>query len=128
MPLKRASCQNSATLEDFYGQFATSDDSVSAELGSQMLSLLPLLSELCEPYQVWGLTSLCHLWLLAEDDWRSSWLVRISAFPNGEYRISYRTPQSHDPDPDALADHMASDRFIACQYILSGMKHSGGWS
>lgn len=93
-----------------------------------MLSLLPVLSELCDSYEVWGLTSLCHLWLLAEDDWRSPWLVRISAFPGEEYRISYRMPEADAPWPGALVEGMASDRLTACQYILIGMKRSGGWS
>lgn len=129
MALKRASCQQSDTLEGFYSRLAASDDRVSAGIGNQMLSLLPMLSELCEPLEVWGLTSLYHLWLLAEDDWRSPWLVRITASPEGEeYKISYCMADIDAPWPGALVEGVAKGRQTACQFISIGMKRSGGWS
>ena len=64
MPLTRASCQQSASLEDFYEKMAASTNIISSGTGKQMLSLLRMLSDLCVDLNVWGLTSLAHLWLL----------------------------------------------------------------
>jgi hypothetical protein len=91
-----------------------------------MLRLLPTLAEFCKPFQVWGLTSHYDLWLLAEDDWRSPWLVYISASA-GEYRIRYRMAEVDAPWPDAYAEGTVSDELTACQRVLIGMKRSGGW-
>src|ERR1700680_2823923 len=43
MPIKRASCQRSESLEGFYEDLAASTDSVSSSIGRQMLELLPML-------------------------------------------------------------------------------------
>lgn len=128
MPLKRASCQESTTLEGFYQKLAASDDSVTAAVGNEMSSLLPVLSESFRSIDVWGLTSLYHLWLLAADDWRSPWFVRISAYPGHEYRISYRMAEVDAPWPDALVEGLASDTQTACEFVLIAMKRSGGWT
>jgi hypothetical protein len=127
MPLKRASCQHSASLETFYKEFAASDEAFSKSMGEQMLSLLPMLSQACAPFDVWGLTSMHHLWLLAADDWRSSWLVCVTALPAEGYRIQYRMPQADAPWPNAFIQGIAPDEATACRRILIAMKRSGGW-
>lgn len=126
MPLRRASCQPSATLEGFYQKLASSTDSVTSTTGAQMLSLLPLLSEVCVPFDVWGLTSLHHLWLLAVDDWRAPWLVCITALSSGGYRIQYRVVGAASSLKD-IVEGVGSDEPTACRLILSAMRHSGGW-
>jgi hypothetical protein len=128
MPLPRASCQPSATLEGFYQKLASSPDSGSSSTGAQMLSLLPRLAEICAPFHVWGLTSLYHLWLLAADDGRSPWLVCITATPSEGYRIEYRTVGADAPWPKATVEGVASDEATACRLVLSAMSHSGGWN
>jgi hypothetical protein len=127
MALRRASCQKSVSLEGFYQELASSTDSVSSSAGEQMLSLLQMLSEVCTPFDVWGLTSLAHLWLLAADDWRSTWLVCVTAFPGLGYRIQYRMTDIEAPWPEALVEGMASDEATACRLILIAMERSGGW-
>jgi hypothetical protein len=127
MPLPRASCQPSATLEGFYQKLASSPDSVSSNTGAQMLSLLPRLAEVCAPFHVWHLTSLALLWLLAADDWRSPWLVCITAMPEG-YRIHYLTMDAEAPWPEATVEGVASDEPTACRLVLSAMIHSCGWN
>jgi len=127
MPLRRASRQPSATLEGFYKNLASSTDSISSSVGAQMLSLLPILGELCGPFDVWGLTSHAHLWLLASDDWRSPWLVCITAIPNEGYRIQYRAADTDAPWPEATGEDVASDEATACRLVLRAMGHSGGW-
>ena len=126
VPLKQSSCQEYKTLEGFYRELAASDDYVSAKVGNRMLRLLPGLSELCKPFEVWGLTSHYDLWLLAEDDWRSPWMVCIQAFSD-EYRIRYRIPESDAPWPDAYAEGSVSSELIACERVLIAMRRSGAW-
>jgi hypothetical protein len=127
MPLKRASCQQPKSLETFYEEWATSSDSGSQSIGTQMLALLPMLTEACAAFNVWGLTSLAHLWLLAADDFRSPWLVCVTAFPGQGYRIRYRMTQADAPWPEAFAEGIAPDEADACRLILIAMKRSGGW-
>jgi hypothetical protein len=94
-----------------------------------MLALLPRLAEACAPFHVWGLTSLAHLWLLAADDWRSPWLVCITALPTEGYRIQYRTAVVADASsPKDITEGVGSDEATACRLILSAMSHSGGWN
>lgn len=127
MPLKRASCQPSATLEGFYEELAASTDSVSSGSGKQMLSLLPMLTETCADINVWGLTSHAHLWLLASDNWTTPWLVSVTAFSGVGYRVQYRMPAADAPWPEALVEGTAPDEAAACRLILIAMKRSGGW-
>jgi hypothetical protein len=90
-----------------------------------MLSLFPMLAEAFGPLDVWGLTSLYHLWLLARDDFRSPWLVCITAIPDQGYKIQYKTPGSRLQD--TVVEGIAPDGATACRLILSAMKRSGGW-
>ena len=125
MPLKRVSCQSSKSLEEFYGEMEASKDSVSASTGLGMLDLLPMLTEFCKPLEVWGLTSLSHLWLLPSDA-PSQWLVSITSFAVG-YRIQYRMTDAEAPWRDAFVEGHAIDAAEACRLILIAIKRSGGW-
>jgi hypothetical protein len=125
MSLQRASCQRSASLEGFYQRLVSSTDGISRSVGAQMLSLFPMLAEAFGPLDVWGLTSLHHLWLLAKDDYRSPWLVCITAIPDKGYKIEYKT--SGSGLQNALVEGIAPDEATACRLILSAMKRSGGW-
>ena len=128
MPLPRASCQPSATLEGFYQKLASSSHSWESRAGALMLSLLPRLAEVCAPFHVWGLTSLHRLVLLAADDWRSPWLVYITAIPDDGYRIEYRNVDADAPRPKTIVEGVGSDAATACRLVLSAMSHSGGWA
>jgi hypothetical protein len=102
-------------------------DSVSASIGKMMLDLLPPLAEACEPYKVWGLTSLAHLWLLPTDDWKAPRLVCITAMPEQGYRIQYRLPSQEAPWLDATVEGRAQDEATACRMVLIAMERSKGW-
>jgi hypothetical protein len=127
MPLRRASSQRATTLEGFYQELASSTDNVTSSIGAQMLSLLPMLTEVCVPFNVWGLTSLAHLWLLAADDWRSPWLVCVTAIPSEGYRIQYKTVEGDASRSEARVEGVAPDETTACRLILSAMRRSRGW-
>jgi len=127
MPLTRASCQKSASLEGFYKDLAASTDTVSSSAGEQMLSLLPMLSDICADFNVWGLTSLNHLWLLPSDDWKSPWLVQVTAYPGQGYEVRYKMTATDAPWAEAFVEGKAPDEASACRLILIAMKRSGGW-
>jgi hypothetical protein len=84
-----------------------------------MLSLfpMPMLTEVCVPFNVWGSTSLAHLWLLAADDC-SPWLVCITAIPSEGHRIQYKTVEAEEPRPEASVEGVASDEATAWRIIL----------
>jgi hypothetical protein len=127
MPIRRASCQQHGTLEGFYQALADSSDSVSSSGGRQMLSLLPLLSDVCATFNVWGLTSHETLWLLPSDDPSSPWLVSVIGFAGQGYHIRYKMAEADAPWPEALVEGTAPDEAAACRLILIAMKRSGGW-
>jgi hypothetical protein len=127
VPIRRASCQPSASLEGFYQALAASSDSVSSSIGRQMLSLLPLLSDICVAFNVWGLTSHAHLWLLPSDDPSAPWLVAVMAFPGQGYQIRYKMTEADAPWPEAFVEGTAPDEAAACGLILTAIKRSGGW-
>jgi hypothetical protein len=126
--LKRVSSQGTLPLQDFYREFAESDDGVSSSIGTLMLELLPMLNEMWASAEVWGLTSLADLWLLSADDWTSRWHVCVTGHPGGGFRIRYRRPDGAVPWPDALVDGHARDVAHACQLLAIAMRESGGWS
>ena len=127
MPIKRASCQPSKSLEAFYEDLAASTDSVTSSIGRQMLVLLPMLAEVCAPFEVWGLTSHESLWLLAADDPSSAWLVSVTALPGQGYYIHYRMAEIDAPWSHALVQGRAPDEADACRLVLIAMKRSRGW-
>jgi hypothetical protein len=90
-----------------------------------MLSLFPMLAQVFAPFDVWGLTSHAHLWLLAKDDFRSPWLVCITAIPGEGYKIQYKTQDTGMQN--APVEGIAPDEATACRLILSAMKRTGGW-
>jgi hypothetical protein len=127
MPLARATSQSQETIESFYRDLAGSPDSVTSSIGRQMLDLLPMLADTCGSRAVWGLTSLYHLWLLAQDDWRSPWLVCVTANPGEGFRVRYRLPAARAPWPDALVEGDARDEAHACQLVAIAIEECGGW-
>jgi hypothetical protein len=127
MPLVRASCQFSKTIEEFYQDLAASPTSVTSGIGAGMLRVLPGLEELCAHHRVWGLTSHAWLWLLAADDYTSPWLVRVIAL-GSEYEVSFRMTEAERPWPEALVSGTARDVAAALAMIRIAMERSDGWT
>jgi hypothetical protein len=101
MTLQRASCQ-SPGLEEFYRELSASSDNTTAEIGRMMLRLLPEIPPAFRGKRLWGLTSLYRLCLLAADDYRTPWYVRIIGDSGGQYEIHYRMSEVDQPWPDAF--------------------------
>jgi len=124
MPICRASAQMPESLVEFYEEFARSRD--DAHVGAAMLAFLRAFDERFPDRQVWGLTSIYHLWLLAQDDWRSSWLVSVLGDDSG-FRVQYRMLPGEAPWPDALVSGRAPDLRRALDLVELAMDRSGGW-
>jgi hypothetical protein len=130
MALKRASTQSSRGLYEFYRQLVDYDlgtEGSNTKVSRQMLELLPMLEDLFLSLNVWGLTSMERLCLLADDDWRSPWFVIIQAKPMGGFQIQYRMSQAEAPWPNAIVEGFAEDKERACELIRIAMQRSGGW-
>ena len=126
--LKRASCQPSKTLEQDYRALAElPPENGFSRVGQQMLRLLPLLSDVCAPREVWSLTSHAQLCLLAADDWESPWYVQIDAVPWGGFEVRYLLPPAEAPWPRATVLGYAFDETQACEMIRTAMQRAGGW-
>ena len=89
MPLVRCSEQNRQTLEEFYSEWASEPNEVSARLGECMLKVIELIDTTFVETQLYGLTSHAHLLLLSENDSMSDWHVALIG-NSEEYVVEYR--------------------------------------
>lgn len=126
MSLRRASCQT-GSLEDFYREALRSERRVTASVGKAMLSLLPRLHVHCERREVYGLTSLYGLWLLAEDDYTSPWRVHVVAYGHSNFQVQYRMPRDEAPWSEALVTGDADGVDKAMQLVDGAMTRSRAW-
>jgi hypothetical protein len=125
--LPRASCQ-SPGLEEFYRELSASSDNTTAEIGLMMLRLLPEIPNTFRGKRVWGLTSHYHLCLLAADDYRTPWYVRIIGYSGSRYEIHYKMSEVDQPWPDAFVAGSAKELAQAVDMIGIAMARCGGWS
>ena len=86
--------QKEQHLDAFYTEVTQWDQAVSREIGKVMLSLVARLRALPDERRVFGLTSHLRLCLLAEDTWKSSWYVIVSALDSRNYTVEYLMPQA----------------------------------
>lgn len=120
--MRRESSQSHRTLHEHYLRLV--GDPEVAEGGWSMVLLLDALPALAARYEVWGLTSLYTLVLLAEDDWRSPWWVRVSYDLQGHaYHVRYDLA-----DGPWLVTGLAYSVQDALVRIETAMIRSGGWT
>ncbi len=128
MYLTRCQDQKSQTLEEFYMEMSHGDeDSVFPEVSRTMLDLIARLRALPDERRVYGLTSHDRLVLLAQDTYRSPWLVILSALDKRNYFVSYLLPERLAPWPHAYVNGEAQSEDEAVQMILTAMDKSEGW-
>jgi len=120
MQLTRCSEQSRQTLDSFY---ATEDD---LGVGPTMTKIIERLRVVGPDLRVWGLTSLHHLYLLAEDSSRSPWYVSFIA-SDAEIRLNYLIPADEAPWPGARVVGITTDIDEAVEMITKAMSLSGGW-
>jgi hypothetical protein len=127
MKITRCRDQAARTLEQFYGELVASDNNVSRSIGEAMLRLLHELHSRPTEHEAWGLTSLHHLCLLAEDRYDTPWFVRVIG-SESQYLVEYLLPKNVEPWPSAYVQGQASSPEQAVNMVLVGMGRSGGWS
>ncbi len=127
MQLIRCKDQKSGTLDEFYTEIRQHDSSYDQGGGAAMLDLINRLRALPDDRQVFGLTSLHKLCLLAEDTWESPWYVIIVASDKTRYWVQYYLPEKLAPWPEAQVTGEARSEDEAVQMILIAMEKSGGW-
>ena len=120
MLLERCKDQPSLTLDQRF-----SPPMVSPEMSTAMRRLFSRIRQHQSTARAWGLTSLNHVVLLAEDNWQSPWYVKFVAASTSRYLVSYRLPESWEPWTRLSADTDNEDTAVAM--IFQAMDLSGGW-
>ena len=128
MDLTRCKDQKSATFDEFYTEISDHDSYTNREGGKAMLDLIARLRAMPDDRRVFGLTSHHRLCLLADDTYRSSWFVIISALDKRNYFIEYRMADDVAPWPNAYVRGEARSEDDAIRMIVIGMEKSGGWT
>jgi hypothetical protein len=135
MHLKRASCQSGDLYEFYRGLYPASSqppphspEYYLAEVGRQMLELMPLLDADLGHQPIWGLTSHDTLCLLPHDDYQAEWLVTVQVQAWRGFRVTYHMPASEAPWADAIVEGIAQDKEQAREFIRIAIRRSCGWT
>ena len=128
MNLTRCQDQKSKTLDEFYTELSQQENVVSREGGKAMLDLIARLRALPDERQVFGLTSLSRLCLLAKDTYKSPWYVIISALDKHNYFVEYLMPEHSAPWPHAYVQGKPRSEDDAVQMIITAIEKSEGWN
>jgi hypothetical protein len=128
MHLTRCQDQKRQTLGEFYTEAAQSAEPVSQQGGQAMLDLLARLRALPDERRVYGSTSLYRPCLLAEDTWKSPWLVIVVALDKRSYTVEYLMPEAIAPWPHAYIRGEARSEDEAVRLIQIAMEKSEGWN
>ena len=125
MPIIRCSEQTRQTLEGFYTELISSEDSTSVSMGTAMLRVLKLINETFKETTIFGLTSHYRLYLLNKDSSRSPWYISLIGIR--EYRITYLMPIDKQPWPNATIEGEAKSLDELKNFIIIAMTESEGW-
>jgi hypothetical protein len=127
MTLRRASCQGSVPLEEFYQGLADlGPENVISGMGKRMLELLPGLKALFQPIDAWAVTSHETLCLHNVDDYRVPWLVAVEPTPTS-FVVSCRMPARLALWVDAWVRGYASSTDSALQMVKVALLYCEGW-
>lgn len=127
MPLIRCSQQNRQSLEEFYSEWASESNEISAGIGKSMLKVIDLINKTFTGTMVYGLTSHAHLLLLSENNTSSDWYVAIVANGLEEYHIEYQMTKDRQPWKDAIVKGETKSIEEFKNFIIIAMFESRGW-
>ena len=129
MPIRRCSDQPSKTLVEFYSELTKNPNTVlDISIGNSMLEFIDLINQIFNETEIWGLTSLNHLKLLAKDSWKSDWLISVTSIGNYEYYFEYLIPEEQRPWEYATVKGTAKSLDEAKKYLLISMSNCKGWT
>ena len=127
MPLIRCKEQKRQTLEEFYKEWASSDNSISSDLGKAMLRVIEKINQTFVETTIFGGTSHAHLLLFATENNDADWYVAIIA-NSDEYHIEYRMPKDKQPWKDATVKGATKSLSEFIDYVIIAMTESGAWT
>jgi hypothetical protein len=127
MPLTRCSEQKRQTLEEFYSEWASSDNQISSDTGKSMLRVVDLINRTFIETKIYGLTSHAHLLLLSQDNSQSDWYVCIIANGLNEFHIEYLLPKTKQPWAKASVKGATKSIDEFRKFIIIAMTESLGW-
>lgn len=122
MPIIRCKDQKRQTLEEFYSEWASDKNHISANLGKSMLAIIDLINNTFIETKIYGLTSHAHLLLLSSDRF-------VSIIANGlqEFHIEYLIPKEKQPWSNATVKGATKSLDEFRNYIIIAMTESQGW-
>lgn len=126
MPITRCSEQKRQSLEEFYTEWASVSDEISAGIGKSMLEIITLINETFIETTIYGLTSHAHLLLLSEDNSLSEWYVAIIA-NDTEYHIEYQMTKDTRPWENATVKGGTRSIEEFKKFLIIAMFESQGW-
>lgn len=118
MALRRISKQGSETLEEYFDGLYSVNESFNFVDNIQFV--IRSLHDICVSTNVWALTSMHQLVLLNKDDWKSDWLITISANQQTIF-IAYIDPETKEKQI------IETDRENVESNLLYAMRQTEGW-
>jgi hypothetical protein len=126
MPLTHCTEQKRQTLDEFYSEWASSDDKISSDTGKAMLTIINLINRTFLNTKIYGLTSHAHLLLFSQDNCQTK--RHLSIIANGqEFHIEYLLPKEKQPWTNATVRGTTNSIEEFRKYIIIGMAESLGW-
>ncbi len=126
MPIVRCKEQKRQTLEEFYTEWAFSDNSISSNLGKAMLQVLEKINQTFIETTIYGGTSHAHLlFFVTETNW-ADWYVSVIA-STSEYYIEYRMPKNKQPWKDSMVKGATKSLDEFMNYIVIAMTECEAW-
>ncbi len=114
-------------IEGYYQELSRSTNNFIRRKGLTIQSLLERLKAELVIDTVWALTSHDRLCFLAENDWRSPWLVIIDAPSESSFEIEYLVPQESAPWPFAYVKGTANCEDDAVNKLKIAFRQCQGW-
>ena len=127
MPLIRCKEQKRQTLEEFYDDWVSSDNTISSDLGKAMLRVIEKANQTFIETTIFGGTSHAHLLLFTSETNDADWYVAIIANAD-EYHIEYRMPKEAQPWKDATVKGATKSLDEFMNYIIIAMVECRAWS
>lgn len=128
MPIIRSSDQKSKTLEEFYQELASRNNSViEKEIGRTMLSFISLVNQTFIDTTLYGLTSHYSLLIQSSDNWEDGWYLTVYSIGDKKFQFEYKMPEAISPWKYAIVKGQANTIEEARDYLIISMTESEGW-